>query len=77
MVGVALKDVLGPPSTVVPDALADVVAELFYLVLVDIRQSSLRQYGCLILQRVPLGRLALLVIHLIVGLWLRLILLLN
>ena len=77
MVVVALKDVLRPASTMVPDALTDVVAYLFYLVLVQIRHGSLRQYGCLILQRVPLWRLALLVIHLVVGLWLRLILLLN
>jgi hypothetical protein len=77
LVMVALKDVLGSTSPMVPDALADVVADLFNLVLVHILQSSLRHNGCLILQRVSLRRLALLMIHLIVGLRLRLILLLN
>ena len=74
---VALEDVLGPPSPMVPDALADVVTDLFNLVLVHILQGSLRHNGRLILQRVSLRRLALLMIHLIVGLGLRLILLLN
>ncbi len=74
---VTLKDVLGTPSPMIPDALADVVAYLFYLVLVQLWQSSLRHNGRLILQRVPLRRLALMMIHLIVGLRLRLILFLN
>ena len=75
---VALEDVLGPPSPMVPDALADVVSYLFYLVLVQLWQSSLRHNCSLILQRVPLRRLALMMSHLIVGLcWcVRLILLL-
>ena len=74
---VGLEDVLGSPSPMVPNALADVVADLFYLVLVHILQGSLRHNCGLILQRVSLRRLALLMIHLIVGLGLRLILLLN
>lgn len=61
----------------VPDALADVVADLFNLVLVQIWQSSLRHYGRLIQQRMSLRRLALLMINLIVGLGQRLILLLD